>query len=162
MKISVKRQLLSLLLALAMSFALTPTALLTSGDGGSGDSGDPGEPDDPPASGVLTDMRLSSNDFRVDHTGEADYGLLLEPNASVEQGGASISVNLDPSDDQQVQNLHVTWSPTDSPYVGVSEILNGHGGIVFGKSAGKALVTVSAGNAENRITKSIDVTVSGI
>ena len=49
-----------------------------------------------------------------------------------------------------------------SPYVGVSEMLNGHRGIVFGKSAGKALVTVSAGSAENRITKSIDVTVSGI
>ena len=107
-------------------------------------------------------MRLSSDDFRVDHTGEADYGLLLEPNASEEQGGATISVNLDPSDDQQVQNLHVTWSPTDSPYVGVSEMLNGHKGIIFGKSAGKALVTVSAGSAENRITKSIDVTVSGI
>ena len=159
MKISVKRRLLSLLLALAMTFALTPTAWMAPGEGGSGGSDDSG---DPPAAGVLTDMRLSSDDFRVNHTGEADYGLLLEPNASAEQGGATISVNLDPSDDQQVQNLHVTWSPTDSPYVGVSEMLNGHRGIVFGKSAGKALVTVSAGSAENRITKSIDVTVSGI
>ena len=111
MKISVKRRLLSLLLALAMTFALTPTAWMAPGEGGSGGSDDSG---DPPAAGVLTDMRLSSDDFRVNHTGEADYGLLLEPNASAEQGGATISVNLDPSDDQQVQNLHVTWSPTDS------------------------------------------------
>lgn len=157
MKNSIKRRLYSLLLAFVMVLSLAPTALLADDDENEGGQGTPSAP------GVLQNMELSCGDFTSGHSSEADYGLELEPNASVDRGGARITVNLYPSDDTAVQDLHVSWSPTDSPIVGVSEMLSGHTGIIYGKSAGIATVNVTAGESSGHpITKTIEVEVSGI
>ena len=146
MKISIKRRMFSLLLAVAMLFTLAPSAALSE-----------------TVSGVLQNMELSYSGFTSEHSGSADYGLLLEPNATVDQGSARITVNLYPSDDDQVQAMHVSWSPMDSPYVGVSEQESGHIGTIYGKAAGVAIITVSAGESTGAPqTKTIEATVSGV
>ena len=159
MKISTKRRLLSLLLALIMVLSMAPTALLSNSGGtdtGTGDgtvtapdkpdpddpdkpdSGDPDKPDsgdpDEPVTGVLEDLKLSSDSFDPSQTAPPNYAITLEPNSSVDRGGARITATLDPVTDTEVQKLHVTWSPTNSPIVGVSEQDNGHVGNIWGRS----------------------------
>lgn len=159
MKISTKRRLLSLLLALVMVLTIAPTALLS--DPGGGTVTDPDDPGDP-VTGVLEDLKLSSDSFDSTQSAPPNYALTLEPNSSADRGGARIAVTLDPVTDSTVQNLHVTWSPTDSALVGVSEQDNGHVGNVWGKSPGKETITVTAGTGENRKECRIDAVVSGI
>lgn len=159
MKISTKRRLLSLLLAFVMALALAPAALLAPGDG---TDTDPGGSDADTGEGVLTDLRLSCDSWDSANTSPPHYALILEPNADMDKGGVRIDAILEPVKDDKVQQLHVTWSPANSPVVGVSEQGDGHAGYLFGKTPGTETVTVSAGSAENRKECTINVTVSGI
>ena len=152
MKISTKRRLYSLLLAFIMVLTLAPTALL----------GEEGDNQPEPTPGRLEELRLSSDFFTAEHDADSDYGIILEPRTNADRGSARITVNLDPSDDDQVQGLHVEWLSKDSSVVTAQEQSNGHIGTIFGEAAGKTYVEVSAGNPGNRITKTIEAVVSGI
>lgn len=159
MKISTRRRLLSLLLAMVMVLTLAPTALLSSSDGT--DPDDPNSPDEP-VTGVLEDLKLSSDSFDSSQTAPPNYAITLEPNSSADRGGARIVATLDPVTDEEVQKLHVTWAPTDSAVVGVSEQDNGHVGNIWGKAPGEETITVTAGTGEERKECRIDAVVSGI
>ena len=171
MKISTKRRLLSLLLALIMVLSMAPTALLSNSGGTDTGTGDgtvtdpdkpgPGDPDEP-VTGVLEDLKLSSDSFDPSQTAPPNYAITLEPNSSVDRGGARITATLDPVTDTEVQKLHVTWSPTNSPIVGVSEQDNGHVGNIWGKSPGEETIRVTAGTGEDKKECTIKAVVSGI
>ena len=162
MKNSIKRRLLSLLLAFMMVLSLAPTALL-SGNSDTGTETDPppettpgGEEEDPE---YVKEVRLGSTDpaFQPVTPGK-EYEIVLEPNSASNQG-ARIEVTLDP-DTTATRALHVTWAPANSNVLGVSEQNEGHVGTIYGKTAGKETVTVTAGTNRNQVT--IGVTVSGI
>lgn len=169
MKISIKRRLISLLLAFLMVLTLAPAAsadnTTTDPDTGDTSTTDPGgggttTPDPDPTKGVLTDLKLNCPSWS-----QADppyYKLVLEPNADANRGGVRIDTILEPTKDEEVQKLHVTWAPTTSSIVGVSEQDNGHTGYVFGRTPGEEKITVTAGTGDNRKECTIDVTVSGI
>lgn len=160
MKISTKRRLLSLLLAIAALTAMAPAAFMTENP----DPVDPNPGDTGPGAGVLTNFRLSvsNGSWDSDQPSEGAYGITLEPNASVDRGGARIEAILEPASDPIVQGLHVAWVSDRSDIVGVSEQENGHVGTIYGRSPGEAKITVSAGEGDNRKTCTIDAIVSGI
>ncbi len=153
MKISQKRRILSLLLTFLMILGLTPTARLST---------DPSDPSDPPdtSTGILTGLQLSSDQWSGGSTGQ--YKLTLEPESSSDAGAVQVKALLEPNNDPEVQNLHVSWSPDNPSIVGVTEVDNGHACRVYGISPGKATVTASAGSGNAQFTCKIETVVSGI
>ena len=154
MKISLKRRLLSLLLAFAAALTLSPAALLTENQ--------PDPPAEEPSSGVLQELKLSSDAWSSVQPGQTQFELTLEPNASVNRGGVQIKASLEPSDDPKVQELHVAWVSSDSSVATVTDQENGHVGTVYGKAPGEATVSVTAGSGEAQKKCEIRTTVSGI
>ena len=150
MKISTKRRLLALLTAIAITLTLIPAALA--------------EDDDPPPSGstgVPTSLRLSSDEWSS-VPGQTTYNLTLEPESSSDAGAVQIRALLEPSDDPEVQNLHVSWSSDNPSVARVTEVDNGHSARVYGVSPGEATITVSTGVEGGPEPCKINVTVSGI
>ena len=149
MKNSTKRRLYSLLLAFVMILPLAPTAIMAD--------------DDTPQSGVVTGFRLSCDSWDSASL-DPNYFLTLEPNADAERGGVRINTTLEPVTDQIVQNMHISWSPTNSSIVGVNDQSNGHIGNIYGKTPGKETVTVNVvtGTEQKVEPRNIEVTVSGI
>lgn len=163
MKISTKRRLLSLLLALALMLSMAPSALLADNPGDPADSGDdaPGEEQSPD---IVTKINLGGNGISQMEVVEAgkEYTLILEPN-STRQGSVQLTVDLEP-----VSNLnetrHVVWTSSDSSVVSTEEQADsqrpgqGHIGIITGVSPGVADVTITAGD----LICTIHVEVSGL
>lgn len=170
MKISIKRRLLSLLLAFLMVLALAPTALLEGeDDGGPTDPPpveDPGEPTPPGDGGddgsqdpgKITKIELS-NDSGILHGEGPSYEITLEPNAT-DARGIPIRVVTEP-DNTETQKVKFSWKSSDSSVVSVSENAsdNGHSGSIYGHAPGTATVTISDGQD---LTCTVAVTVSGI
>jgi len=117
----------------------------------------------PPTGGKVEDFELSYGGWTQEPSGD-DYYLLLEPDSDADKGAARIEALLKPADDEEVQKLHVAWSTTSPTIVGVSEQNEGHVGNVYGRTPGKAEVTVSVNTeADQKVDpKTIYVTVSGI
>lgn len=172
MKNSTKRRFLALLLSLVMLLALAPTALLEDENADGGETGNPPSTETDPKEeentgatdpNEIKEIRLGddNNQLMQGETTE-EYLITLEPNASSNQG-ARIEVTLNPSN-AVTDLIHVIWAPTDSDVVRVSEEQEngstgaGHVATLFGKSAGKQDVTVTAGG--KKVT--IHVTVSGL
>lgn len=161
MKIPMKRRLLSLLTALAVALSLAPAALAEGEDDDSGNTGSTAE-------GIVTAFNLDSS-IRWDSSSGNSFYLTLEPNSDPQTGSTQVKALLEPVTDQAVQSLRVSWTPTNSPVVGVNEQQNNtHMANIYGKTPGKEDVTVhvavgSTQPADKPVPdKTIHVTVSGI
>ncbi len=149
MKNSLRRRIISLFLAFAAALSLTPSALLAEN-----------QPETP--SGVLQELRLSSDAWSAVQPGQTKFELELEPNSSVDRGGVQIKASLEPGNDPEVQKMHISWTTSDPDVTAVSDLENGHSGVVYGKGPGEATVTVSAGSGDAQKKCEIHTTVSGI
>ncbi|MBD5162703.1 MAG: hypothetical protein HDT14_11985 [Oscillibacter sp.] len=182
MKISTKRRLLSLLLALALTLSMAPAALSANNPGsndeegekaeennpGSGEGGHTGSGDEAPGEeqspDTVTKINLGGNGISQMEVVEAgkEYTLILEPN-STRQGSVQLTVDLEPASALN-ESRHVVWASSDSSVVSTEEQSDsqrpgqGHIGIITGEKPGTADVTITAGD----LVCTIHVEVSGI
>ncbi len=167
MKISIKRRLISLLLAFLMVLTLAPSAgadsTTTDPDTGDTSTTEPGDGGTTtPPGGGLDNLELRGDGLKSAEEAEADYEITLEPNATPGVGGIPITAVPTPDSDP---NLSISWASADPEIVGVSENQSNtknRSAFVYGKKPGKAIVTVKATLGESSITKTIEATVSGI
>ena len=155
MKSTTARRLLSLLTALALAVSLAlPVRADETADGDGTDTEDT----------ALKDMKLSgpAGDTRLEAVTDDSYRISLEPPRSDgDRDGIQLSAVLEPQSNA-TRDLHVSWSSDKQDIVQVEELENGRIGKVIPRSPGEAFITVSAGDDDNRVTKTISVTVSGI
>lgn len=156
MKSTTARQLLSLLLTLALTLSLAaPARADETADGGGTDTEDT----------ALKDMKLSgpAGDSRLkEGVLENTYTLDLEsPVTGGDRDSIQLNAILEPQSNA-TQSLHVSWSSDKQDIVQVEEMENGRKAKVIPRTPGEAVITVSAGDDAKRVTKTINVTVSGI
>ena len=136
------RRALSLLLALALAFTLSPAAHLADAD----DTDPPDGEENPPVAGGVTDIQL-------------DGGIDLQNGViTMDHAGDGPKVKATPMPEEANRNTPVTWKSKDTSVVTVQSPDDTHTGHIIGVAPGETTVEVTAGN----VTRSIEVRVSGI
>lgn len=157
MKSTTVRRCLSLLLTLALTFSLAAPVRADETTEGDGTGTEDATLKDMKLTGPVGDNRLEEG--VLDDT----YTLKLEaPVTNGERDGIQLNAVLEPQSNA-TQGLHVSWSSDKQDIVQVEEMENGRKAKIIPQAPGDgATITVSAGDDTKRVTKTIEVTVSGI